>query len=183
MCCQGRFLALVSWWWSGHRYLSLVVREKRERGDMPSESAKKRQAQKKERERQRHKQASAKRNQQKVEHENGASPGVNGDEGACAASVQPPEEETRVKSKPVDKKAAARSCTGKSLPLYNSVFVVSYFTGVLSSHHLSRDIQITRLSITFHGVELLSDTQLELNCGRRYGLVGLNGSGEVATMM
>lgn len=43
---------------------------------------------------------------------------------------------------------------------------------------MSRDIQINSLSVTFHGVELLSDTRLELNTGRRYGLVGLNGSGE-----
>ena len=49
--------------------------------------------------------------------------------------------------------------------------------GVLTSHPLLRDIHIKSLSITFHGVELLSDTQVELNSGRRYGLVGLNGSG------
>ena len=49
--------------------------------------------------------------------------------------------------------------------------------GVLTSHPLLRDIHIKSLSITFHGVELLSDTQMELNSGRRYGLVGLNGSG------
>ena len=48
---------------------------------------------------------------------------------------------------------------------------------MLASHLLSRDIHINRLSITFHGVELLSDTRIELNTGRRYGLVGLNGSG------
>lgn len=52
-------------------------------------------------------------------------------------------------------------------------------TGVLSSHRLSRDIHLERLSITFHGAELLTDATLELNCGRRYGLVGLNGSGEL----
>lgn len=51
-------------------------------------------------------------------------------------------------------------------------------TGVLSSHYLSRDIHFEKLSLTFHGAELLSDARLELNCGRRYGLVGLNGSGE-----
>lgn len=51
-------------------------------------------------------------------------------------------------------------------------------TGVLSSHPASRDIHIDRFSLTFHGAELLSDTRLELNCGRRYGLLGLNGSGK-----
>ena len=51
-------------------------------------------------------------------------------------------------------------------------------TGVLGVHPKSRDIKIDNLSITFHGFELLSDTTLELNCGRRYGLIGLNGSGK-----
>lgn len=51
-------------------------------------------------------------------------------------------------------------------------------TGVLALHDRSRDIKIENFSITFHGVELLSDTKLELNCSRRYGLVGLNGSGK-----
>ncbi|RWS07657.1 ATP-binding cassette sub-family F member 2-like protein [Dinothrombium tinctorium] len=51
-------------------------------------------------------------------------------------------------------------------------------TGVLAVHPRSRDIKIDNFSITFHGCELLTDTKLELNCGRRYGLIGLNGSGK-----
>ncbi|XP_043266397.1 ATP-binding cassette sub-family F member 2 [Venturia canescens] len=51
-------------------------------------------------------------------------------------------------------------------------------TGALASHPRSRDIKISNFSITFHGCELLQDTMLELNCGRRYGLLGLNGSGK-----
>lgn len=51
-------------------------------------------------------------------------------------------------------------------------------TGVLASHPQSRDLKVENFSITFHGVELLTDTKLELNCGRRYGLLGLNGCGK-----
>lgn len=51
-------------------------------------------------------------------------------------------------------------------------------TGVLGIHPRSRDIKIDGFSITFHGVELLSDTKVELNCGRRYGLIGANGCGK-----
>lgn len=51
-------------------------------------------------------------------------------------------------------------------------------TGVLASHPNSTDVHIINLSLTFHGQELLSDTKLELNSGRRYGLIGLNGTGE-----
>ena len=51
-------------------------------------------------------------------------------------------------------------------------------TGVLSSHPDARDIHIDGLSLTFHGAELLKETRLELNCGRRYGFLGLNGCGK-----
>ncbi|XP_043923507.1 ATP-binding cassette sub-family F member 2 [Protopterus annectens] len=51
-------------------------------------------------------------------------------------------------------------------------------TGVLASHPNSTDVHIINLSLTFHGQELLSDTTLELNSGRRYGLIGLNGTGK-----
>ncbi|KAJ4785054.1 ABC transporter F family member 1 [Rhynchospora pubera] len=51
-------------------------------------------------------------------------------------------------------------------------------TGVLASHPLSRDIHIESLSLTFHGHDLIVDSDLELNYGRRYGLLGLNGCGK-----
>jgi len=55
-------------------------------------------------------------------------------------------------------------------------------TGVLSSHKESRDIQLTNVSITHHGVNILEDTSIELNYGRRYGLIGPNGCGK-STML
>ncbi|CAH8481236.1 unnamed protein product [Schistosoma guineensis] len=51
-------------------------------------------------------------------------------------------------------------------------------TGVLASHPEARDVQFSNLSITFHGKALLADTRLELNNGRRYGLIGSNGCGK-----
>lgn len=45
-------------------------------------------------------------------------------------------------------------------------------TGVLGVSPKSRDIKIDNFSIMFHGFEILTDTKLELNCGRRYGLIG-----------
>lgn len=54
-------------------------------------------------------------------------------------------------------------------------------TGGLAVHPRSRDIKIDNFSITFHGCELIHDTLLELSCGRRYGLLGLNGCGKVIT--
>lgn len=55
-------------------------------------------------------------------------------------------------------------------------------TGNQANHRLSRDIKIENFSITFYGTEILLDTTLELNCGRRYGLVGSNGCGK-STML
>ncbi|RZC70507.1 hypothetical protein C5167_033740 [Papaver somniferum] len=51
-------------------------------------------------------------------------------------------------------------------------------TGVLCSHPMSRDIHIESLSVTFHGHDLIVDSEMELNYGRRYGLLGLNGCGK-----
>jgi ATP-binding cassette subfamily F protein 2 len=55
-------------------------------------------------------------------------------------------------------------------------------SGNLESLPLNRDIKIGKFSVSLQGVELVKDTTLELNHGRRYGLIGLNGSGK-STMM
>ncbi|KAL8774883.1 MAG: hypothetical protein Q9194_003930 [Teloschistes cf. exilis] len=51
-------------------------------------------------------------------------------------------------------------------------------TGVLASLAQSRDVKITSASLVFHGKVLITDTTLELNYGRRYGLLGENGCGK-----
>lgn len=51
-------------------------------------------------------------------------------------------------------------------------------TGVLDSLQTSRDIKISSLSLLFHGKVLIQDSTLELNYGRRYGLLGENGCGK-----
>ncbi|KKY30751.1 putative atp-binding cassette sub-family f member 2 [Diaporthe ampelina] len=55
-------------------------------------------------------------------------------------------------------------------------------TGVLSSVASSRDVKITSVSLVFHGRVLITDSTLELNFGRRYGLLGENGCGK-STML
>lgn len=121
---------------------------------MPSDAKKRDQARKKE--------AQKKRNQ-KIVSVNGTTdtPKTNGttngepvelteEELLCAKL----EEEARIS-------AEARSCTGTS-----------------AVHPRSRDIKMSNFAITFFGSELLQDTTLELNCGRRYGLIGFNGCGK-----
>jgi len=51
-------------------------------------------------------------------------------------------------------------------------------TGELAMKDLAKDIKIISFSLSFHGENLIEDTQLELNYGRRYGLLGRNGSGK-----
>lgn len=51
-------------------------------------------------------------------------------------------------------------------------------TGTLSSKPIERDVKITAFSLSYHGKVLISETDLELNYGRRYGLIGSNGSGK-----
>jgi len=50
--------------------------------------------------------------------------------------------------------------------------------GVLTSHKDSRDIKVEQFSLSFHSDILIHDSTLELNFGRRYGLIGENGCGK-----
>src|SRR5690242_9450924 len=45
-------------------------------------------------------------------------------------------------------------------------------TGVLASQEANRDVKITSASLVFHGKVLITDSTLEVNAGRRYGLLG-----------
>lgn len=80
-----------------------------------------------------------------------------------------------------DISSAVKAVTEQMEDLY-ACAVQRAVTGTLSSHPDCRDLHIDSLSITFHGVELLVDTRLELNNGRRYGLIGLNGCGKSSLM-
>ncbi|KAF2747769.1 ATP-binding cassette sub-family F member 3 [Sporormia fimetaria CBS 119925] len=51
-------------------------------------------------------------------------------------------------------------------------------TGVLASLEASRDVKITSASLVFHGRVLFNDSTIEVNYGRRYGLLGENGCGK-----
>ncbi|KAB5561733.1 hypothetical protein DKX38_006690 [Salix brachista] len=64
-------------------------------------------------------------------------------------------------------------CLGERLELY-----LGTMGAILVIHQLSCSLQIESLSVTFHGHDLIVDSDLELNYGRRYGLLGLNGCGK-----
>ena len=51
-------------------------------------------------------------------------------------------------------------------------------TGVLASRSTAIDLRIDQFSMQVNGQELVRDCTLELNAGRRYGLLGANGCGK-----
>ncbi|KAJ3272290.1 hypothetical protein HDV01_005829 [Terramyces sp. JEL0728] len=51
-------------------------------------------------------------------------------------------------------------------------------TGVLTSEKNSRDVKIELYSLNFFSQNLINESTIELNYGRRYGLIGPNGSGK-----
>lgn len=127
---------------------------------MPSDSKKKRDQKKKE--------AAKQRTQKKPQKTNGAN---------CNADDADPTEDNRneTQSNGTTEVNELAECLEKDMDINASARAC---TGVLAVHPRSRDIKIDNFSITFHGTEILCDTKLELNCGRRYGLIGLNGSGK-----
>jgi len=53
-----------------------------------------------------------------------------------------------------------------------------FATGILESRPLERDVKIGAFALSAYGKELIKDTSIELTIGRRYGLIGSNGSGK-----
>mmetsp|Transcript_61961 Transcript_61961/g.96269 ORF Transcript_61961/g.96269 Transcript_61961/m.96269 type:complete len:611 (-) Transcript_61961:258-2090(-) len=63
-----------------------------------------------------------------------------------------------------------------------AVLETAVVTGVLASQEQAMDVKIEQFSLSVYGKEFVCDTKLELNFGRRYGLIGANGSGK-STML
>ncbi|CAR24667.1 ABC transporter ATP-binding protein ARB1 [Lachancea thermotolerans] len=74
--------------------------------------------------------------------------------------------------------AAAKEIAQMKLQLDKDGISDRVVTGVLDSLETSRDVKMSSVSLLFHGKVLIQDSQLELNYGRRYGLLGENGCGK-----
>ncbi|CAG0881227.1 unnamed protein product [Cyprideis torosa] len=136
---------------------------------MPSDAKKKREQKKKEA-------LKSKGAPKKKGEENGATRDGDGDKETANGSVKETNGIEAVLQEETDELAEK---------LHNELMLAAQkraVTGVLGIHPRSRDIKIDNFSITFYGAVLLEDTRLELNCGRRYGLVGANGSGKSTLM-
>lgn len=76
----------------------------------------------------------------------------------------------------LDEELDAAAATLAKIELENAA--ARSVAGALTSDPKGLDHRVESLTITFHGREIVVDTKLELNRGRRYGLIGLNGSGK-----
>lgn len=59
---------------------------------------------------------------------------------------------------------------------------VTYEARKAALHANARDINVSGVTVTFHGKPLIEDTDLVINYGNRYGFIGPNGSGKSTIM-
>ncbi|KAJ3127797.1 hypothetical protein HK098_005796 [Nowakowskiella sp. JEL0407] len=82
-----------------------------------------------------------------------------------------------------EKDGVSKEVDGQVAEITEAVSAVALDTnrtcsGVLTSHKDSRDIKIEAFSLMYFSQILINETTIEFNFGRRYGLIGANGSGK-----
>jgi ATP-binding cassette subfamily F protein 2 len=87
------------------------------------------------------------------------------------------QQERLAKKEAKDAEKAAVKGEGNGQPVA-AVLSNAVITGNLASRPDSTDLKVDQFSVTTFGKQLVQDTVLELNYGRRYGLIGQNGSGK-----
>jgi ATP-binding cassette subfamily F protein 2 len=95
------------------------------------------------------------------------------------------ESSSSTKAKKVDEAVAAKEkqeMVDGNQCKRSAVLDTAVVTGVLASQPEAMDVKIEQFSMSVYGKEFIMDTKLELNFGRRYGLIGANGSGK-STML
>ncbi len=60
--------------------------------------------------------------------------------------------------------------------------VVTYESKAGKLHRNARDINVSGVSVAFHGKNLIEETDIVINYGNRYGFIGPNGSGKSTIM-
>jgi len=66
--------------------------------------------------------------------------------------------------------------------LSNEQIVVTYESRKTKMHANARNINVSGVTVTFHGKPLIEETNLVINYGNRYGFIGPNGSGKSTVM-
>lgn len=78
-----------------------------------------------------------------------------------------------------DKEAEREAALEK---LSQDQIAVTYESKKGSLHANTRDINVSGVTVTFHGKPLIEETQIVINYGNRYGFIGPNGSGKSTIM-
>eukprot|EP00635_Sarcinochrysidales_sp_CCMP3193_P004984 CAMPEP_0118916000 /NCGR_PEP_ID=MMETSP1166-20130328/16093_1 /TAXON_ID=1104430 /ORGANISM="Chrysoreinhardia sp, Strain CCMP3193" /LENGTH=784 /DNA_ID=CAMNT_0006855787 /DNA_START=35 /DNA_END=2385 /DNA_ORIENTATION=+ len=63
-----------------------------------------------------------------------------------------------------------------------SGIIATFAAPALKRHRNAKDISVSNLAVAFHGHTLISESELTLNWGNKYGFVGKNGSGKSTLM-
>mmetsp|Transcript_23058 Transcript_23058/g.65351 ORF Transcript_23058/g.65351 Transcript_23058/m.65351 type:complete len:682 (+) Transcript_23058:188-2233(+) len=93
------------------------------------------------------------------------------------------EEEKKDDIEPLDMKghdAAKKEAALEQLSKDN--IIVTYESKKGALHANTRDINVSGVTVTFHGKPLVEDTDIVINYGNRYGFIGPNGSGKSTVM-
>jgi len=93
------------------------------------------------------------------------------------------EEKEKVDVAPLDMDAHVDAKRDEALEnLSKDNIIVNYEAKKGALHANTRDINVSGVTVTFHGKSLVEDTNLVINYGNRYGIIGPNGSGKSTIM-
>ena len=87
----------------------------------------------------------------------------------------------REAAKKAAKEASSAASSGEENPadkLRREGIIVTYAAQSKTLHRNVRDISVSNLTVTFHGVPMVEEAELSLNYGNRYGFIGRNGCGK-----
>ena len=108
----------------------------------------------------------------------GAGAGAGKRSAAARRKARADEKEAAKVSESADADVNENESSGRGAFAPGSVDVDRTVTGVLASRPTAIDLRIEQFSMQVNGQELVRDCALELNAGRRYGLLGANGCGK-----
>ena len=101
-------------------------------------------------------------------------------DGASSKKVSPEEARKRIEAVLNDPNATVEQKREAALEnLSNEEIVVTYESRKTKMHANARNINVSGVTVTFHGKPLIEETNLVINYGNRYGFIGPNGSGKV----
>ena len=77
---------------------------------------------------------------------------------------------------------AARVDESEADRLAREEHIIATFASQKEQHAHAKDISVRDVTISFHGANLIENTDFALNYGNRYGFIGPNGSGKSTIM-